>query len=215
MIAEKGRQRSSSPYAPGATWGTVAAIVVIVAALAGSVGWWIGHPKAPTSDSVDVGFLQDMISHHDQAVEMATVALSKPGFDADAAGFAREILSFQRYEIGVMTAWLEDWGRTRGDPGREAMGWMGEAPVPVASMPGMQSKVRMTALANSTGTDTTGLFLDMMIVHHRGGIDMAVSAAKHATEKKVRDFADHIASVQRGEIVDMQHLQQRLHMTVT
>jgi uncharacterized protein (DUF305 family) len=203
-------------FLSGASWGSVIAIVVIVAALAGAVGWWVGSPKDPSADSVDVGFLRDMIDHHDQAVQMSLLALSPSAdVDADTRGYAEEIIVDQRFQIGQMQSWLEDWKVGLGDPDRRAMTWMaGMTPTSVATMPGMQSAAAMSALRQATGADFEQRFLAMMTQHHLGGITMATYAASHASEPKVKALAERVISAQKGDIIDFRNLEKRLGFPV-
>jgi uncharacterized protein (DUF305 family) len=177
-------------------------VVVAIAAFAflgGSVGYLIGTPRAPGADSVDVGFLHDMIDHHEQAVQISLMALADDGIAPITRTFAQETIIFQQRQLGTMDAWLEAWGYTAGDLDRMAMQWMGVG-VPVAQMPGMQSADAMGRLKTARGSDADKLFLTMMRDHHRGGIHMADDAATHAGAAKVRTFAAQIASLQRSEV---------------
>jgi uncharacterized protein (DUF305 family) len=207
----------TTAYLPGASWGQVALIGVIVAALAFAAGWKLQQGSTPGADSVDVGFLRDMIDHHDQAVLMSLLVM-RPGVgvDGDTLGYASEIVVEQRFQIGQMTAWLDDWGVGRGEPDRRAMGWMvGEQSTPVPEMLGMQPPSAIDALRAATGSDAARRFLEMMIQHHLGGIHMADDAARHAGEQEVRDLAKLISTTQRGEIADLRHLQEKLGFPVT
>jgi uncharacterized protein (DUF305 family) len=203
-------------FLSGASWGSVIAIVVIVAALAGAIGWWVGSPKSPSADSVDVGFLRDMIDHHDQAVQMSLYALQpSANVNADVRGYAEEIITDQRFQIGQMQSWLEDWNVGLGEPDRVTMKWMaGMQPATVATMPGMQTAAAMTALREAKGSDFDRRFLAMMTQHHLGGIDMATYAQAHASQAKVRALAQRVISAQRGDIIDFRHLEQRLGFPV-
>jgi uncharacterized protein (DUF305 family) len=203
-------------FLSGASWGSVIAIVVIVAALAGAIGWWVGSPKAPSADSVDVGFLRDMIDHHDQAVQMSLYALQpSANVNADVRSYAEEIITDQRFQIGQMQSWLEDWKVGLGEPDRVTMKWMaGMQPATVATMPGMQSAAAMSGLRHATGSDFDRRFLAMMTQHHLGGIDMATYAEAHASQAKVRALAVRVVSAQRGDIIDFRHLEQRLGFPV-
>src|SRR5580693_9309458 len=151
-------------FLSGASWGTVVAIAVIVAALASAIGWYMGSPKSPSVDSVDVGFLRDMIDHHNQAVQMSLIVLDpKADVNADVRGYAEEIITDQRFQIGQMQTWLEDWNVGLGSPDRQAMVWLkGMAPTTVATMPGMQSAAAMTGLREAKGSDFDRRFLAMM-----------------------------------------------------
>ena len=88
------------------------ALVVVLCVLAGIIGWRVGRGFPPGKDSAEVGFLYDMISHHEQAISMAQVELAG-GTDVRVRVFADEIMRFQSYEIGLMERFLEEWGHTR------------------------------------------------------------------------------------------------------
>ena len=190
--------------------------------LAGVIGWTLRAPARPALGSVDVGFVHDMISHHDQAVEMSIAEL-QTGVEPLARHFAQEIILSQRYEIGLMTAWLQDWGYDRADRPDTAMEWMspeanvhhdvggpsGQAVTP-ETMPGMATPEEMAALRESTGRDTDARFLRLMKAHHDGGIPMAEEAAANAKSPTVRDRASRIGKYQRTEVAEMTHAQQRL-----
>src|SRR5690349_8066877 len=91
---------------PLPTWLTVlgVAAVAVVCLLAGLT---LGRLDPPGGSSVDVGFLQDMIDHHDQGVAMGLiVAAAGPDVDASVRRFAREVIVEQRWELGKMDAWL-------------------------------------------------------------------------------------------------------------
>ena len=210
-------EETTTGYLPGASWPQVLAIGVIVAALAFAVGWKIQEGGTPGEDSVDVGFLRDMIDHHDQANLMSLLVL-RPQVDVDpqVGAYAKEILLEQRFQIGLMTAWLDDWGVGRGDPDRQAMEWMvGGHGTPVDEMFGMQSPEKIEELEAATGEEASRLYLEMMIDHHRGGIHMAEDAARNADEEKVRALAERVAKYQAGETTDLRNLQERLGFPVT
>lgn len=190
--------------------------------LAGVTGWTLRAPTRPGAGSVEVGFSQDMISHHEQAVEMAVAELHR-GAEPLARHFAQEILISQRYEIGLMTAWLQDWGHDPADRPDVAMSWMShrtdghhdmsgmaDQAVSADTMPGMASPEEMAALRGSAGRDTDARFLRLMKAHHEGGIPMAEDAATNSSDPKVRDLATRIAKYQRTEVTEMTQAQQRL-----
>ncbi len=193
---------------PPPTRTQLVALVLALMFLGGSVGHIIGAGRPPGRDSVDVGFAQDMSAHHDQAVTMASIVIDK-ATEPLVRSFARETLVSQRYEIGLMGAWLGEWGYGT-DPDRvTAMGWMG-MPVPVAEMPGMASQVQLDQLAGAEGRQIDSLYLAMMTEHHRGGVQMATVAAKKASDSRVRALAAAIARSQRIEINEMEAARQRL-----
>ncbi|MPY94446.1 MAG: DUF305 domain-containing protein [Acidimicrobiia bacterium] len=162
-------------------------------------GLWLRRDRAPSEDGVDVGFLRDMVDHHDQANEMAVIALYN-GVERAVDRFATEVILTQRWELGRMYAWLDDWGYSLGDPERtDAMAWMGHAG-PVATMAGMQSQENLDRLVEGPEEARSQLFLELMIDHHRGAVHMAEAAAEDATVGKVREFAAVTARNQAMEI---------------
>lgn len=167
--------------------------------LGGVLGYgFVSLVGRPGSDSADVGYLQDMITHHEQALAMATYELANgelPGVRI----FASEILQQQSYEIGLMEAKLEEWHQHRSERSTTAMGWMGMG-MPVDSMPGLATDAQMRALRDARGIEADRLFLELMAAHHRGGVDMGRAGAERASDGWVRDLAGRQASNQVIEI---------------
>jgi len=199
---EPGEAERAVDDRPGRGWLVRAAVVVMAFSfLAGAVGYAIGVRQEKTpSNATDVGFLVDMSDHHDQAVTMALTVYNRTT-DPTIRGFAQDVLVFQRSELGRMAAYLEDHDAVRPDydPDRPAMAWMG-MPMAASRMTGMASEDQLTALAEATGRDLDLMFLDLMTVHHRGGIEMADYAAVHAADPRVRTLATRIARQQTSEI---------------
>ncbi|MFP5281863.1 MAG: DUF305 domain-containing protein [Actinomycetes bacterium] len=193
-----------APPSPGQALGLVLALLF----LAGAVGYMVGGDRPPRESAPEVGFLRDMTTHHDQAVEMANIALDR-ATEALVRTFAREVLLTQRYELGLMSAWLGEWGYGFDSERSEAMAWMG-VPTPVEEMPGMASAVQMDALRRAQGRQLDALFLAMMSEHHRGGADMATAAVKVVNDADVRALAEAVARNQRIEINEYQAARQRL-----
>lgn len=180
----------------------IAAAALALLLIAATVGYYVGQGRPPSRDSVEVGFLYDMISHHEQAQYMSNIELVN-GSEESIKVFAREILLFQSYEIGLMQARLEDWGYVREDPPPKAMEWMGHATARDA-MPGMASEARIQQLLMAKGRDADALFIDLMQAHHRGGVDMAEYAAKRIDDRRIRTLAAAMARNQRAEIGELQ-----------
>jgi uncharacterized protein (DUF305 family) len=187
-------------------------MVVALLFLAASIGYVFGTMRSrdasPGPDSVDVGFLQDMITHHEQALSMSNLELIH-GAERGVQVFAREILQQQSYEIGQMDLQLERWRYSRQGRPSTAMAWMGAA-VPIADMPGLASDDEMRLLGERSGRDADALFVPLMQDHHRGGIHMAEYAAEHASTKFVREIAARMAKAQRLEISEMDRAQTNL-----
>jgi uncharacterized protein (DUF305 family) len=172
----------------------------------GSLGWVLGNNHAqPDPNKVDVGFLQDMHWHHDQAVEIALTYLNDPDIDPALRQGAEEILVGQSQEIGLMIQMLRDFGEADTNETDTGMAWMGD-PTPLDSMPGMASEADLDKLATLSGAEADALFVQLMVAHHQGGIHMADYAAQHANESEVRNLATQIAGSQQEEISELQQL---------
>ena len=164
-----------------------------------------------TPGAVDVGFAQDMMVHHNQAILMAAYAREHAGSD-EVRALAASIDSAQQREIGQLTGWLQSWGKPL-QSDRPPMAWMTvEVPghmhgdVSVGSMPGMASPAEMDRLVNLTGKRLDVQFLRLMIRHHQGGLPMAKDAASHARTGYVRSAARTMIQEQQREIDQMQIL---------
>ena len=191
----------TSPRAGRGLW---VLLVVVALVFAGGIGWRIGRaqgePTVPGRSSVDVGFFQDMSTHHNQAVGMAMTYLAN-GTVPLLRQIAGEIVTYQSSEIGVMGEYLTRWHHA-GTEGSTAMGWMGMR-TPRDQMTGMATKQELVALGAARGADLDQLFTRLMIDHHVGGVQMAEYAAKHTTTPEVKRWAISMADGQHGEIAEL------------
>ena len=160
-----------------------------------------------TGDEGDIMFAQMMIPHHQQAVEMADIALAKPGASPFVRTLAEQIKAAQQPEIDEMTSWLSSWGAT---PAPMASGHdmssHNEYGFDAASggMPGMMSAKEMKQLERAKGAAFDRLWLRMMIAHHQGAITMAEEVQATTANDAVLALATAIATAQRSEIEQMQ-----------
>lgn len=196
----------------GLSWSRVAVLGAALVFLGFALATFLGRDTSPGPDSVDVGFYQDMISHHDQALRLSSLELTN-GSDPVVKGFAQEVITFQSYEIGVMERTLAEWGYTRADRSDSAMTWMGMDDA-VDQMPGMASEDQIDALADTEGRDTDAMFLDLMATHHAGGLHMAQVAATQAESDHVRALAERMSRNQAIEINEYARTAERLGLPV-
>lgn len=175
--------------------------------IAGTAGYLLGQDRAPSRNSAEVGFLYDMITHHEQAQYLSNLELVN-GSEETIKVFAREILLFQSYEIGLMQARLEDWGFAREDPPPRAMAWMGH-PVARDAMPGLASEAQIQDLLQRRGRSADALFVELMQAHHRGGVEMAEEAAERVGDGRVKALAASMARNQRLEIGELEAAEQK------
>jgi uncharacterized protein (DUF305 family) len=151
-------------------------------------------PDGSTYNAADTAFVQMMIVHHLQAVEMAKLAPERAA-DTRLRALAQRIGAAQTPEIAWMQAWLRDRRQPAGDPAHDHH-----------TMPGMQSDADMTALAGSHGADFDRRFVAMMTAHHRGAIEMAGAVLDGGTDQRLYEFANEMAVEQGSEIRRMQEL---------
>lgn len=159
-----------------------------------------GSP-AETASEADIGFCTDMTVHHVQALAMCQRVIGRDTGDPVQAA-ASEVLQTQAIEIGMMRAWLADWGQSTASP-TTAMAWMGMhdgAGMPVAMMPGLASDEEMRELSLADGRDRGRIWIELMRTHHLGGVDMAAAAVDLAGAEKVRRLAQVQIDVQTFEI---------------
>jgi uncharacterized protein (DUF305 family) len=186
---------------------------VVIGAFAAAAIWALGgddEPAAPMN-AVDVGFLQDMLDHHDQALLISSLYLDAEP-QGDAAPYAREVIMFQTRDIGWMEDWLAEEGYSRGEPDRMAMVWMDE-PTPVGEMTGMQTPERLQQLSEASGTEADRLFFEIMSDHHLGGVHMAEHAAANGAREEITAFAESVSRNQRIEVIEFRQAMERLGLT--
>ena len=157
-------------------------------------------------NDADVVFAQMMIPHHAQAVEMSDIILSKPDVPADVAALAATIKAAQVPEIETMTGWLDAWNQpTEPADGHSGHGKDGHG-TDGHGMSGMVDEEGLDQLKAAPGVEASRLFLEQMIGHHEGAVDMAkqeLSAGKHAGAIQL---ARDIITAQEAEIAEMKQL---------
>lgn len=184
----------------------LAVVALAIAILCGGLGWMIGNNRAiPDPNETDVGFLQDMRSHHEQAVYLSLYYLGDQGTSPAIRDVAREIIFGQGIEIGRMIQLLRQFGKPEANPEDTAMTWMVE-PTPSDRMPGLASDSDIDKLLAASGKDADTLFVDLMVAHHEGGIHMASYAADHANVSEVRAMARSMVTGQQEEITELRGL---------
>ncbi len=173
------------------------ALLVVVGLLLGSALTGSSASTFPDEASVDAGFARDMQVHHGQAVEMSVLVRERSD-DPEVRGIALDILLTQQNQQGQMAGWLQTWGLPQSSV-LPTMGWMstfadhdgmtgdmtgdmtgtdaegtgdGEPQNPMVAM-GMATDEEMAALEAADGVEAERLFLQLMIDHHHGGVDMA------------------------------------------
>lgn len=156
-----------------------------------------GGPIVGTYSPADLTFLTHMIVHHRQALELCTLVEARSDREAFHR-FARLLSDAQQAEIDQMEGLLRQ-AAARGATIPEPH-FHGDPP-----MAGMLSKAQMAAIERARGAEFERLWLDGMILHHRGAVDMALAQQEAQFRNRNQPFGldtmvDEMLAVQRGEI---------------
>src|SRR5882762_1542407 len=173
----------------------------------------------PPLSHADVEFMQGMIMHHSQAIEMAALIESHTQ-NKDLRSLGARISSSQSDEIRFMKRWLATRGQSismpmPNTPGMPNMHDMPDMKMPAHAMPlmpGMLSPEQMTALRNAKGAEFDRLFLTGMIQHHGGALTMVkelFDTAGAGQDAEIFDFATDADNSQKAEIRIMQNMLQQ------
>ncbi|BCN53258.1 hypothetical protein RE9425_16480 [Prescottella equi] len=230
--------------------GSAAAVVALVAGCTSDESDDNATTSATTSASVsasgtaeqggphndaDVEYVQMMIPHHEQAVEMAELVPSRTG-NPDIIALADQIEKAQGPEIEQMEGWLKAWGAPEPSkaeaPGATSDGMdhdgmegdgtsMPMQSMPMTSMPmtsmnsmpgmeggghGMMSAEQMQALENAKDAEFDKMWLELMIAHHQGAVASSEQILQTGESEQVRQLAQQIVSSQQAEIAQMEAL---------
>ncbi|MFD4355724.1 DUF305 domain-containing protein [Nocardia sp. NPDC058518] len=155
---------------------------------------------APILTATELGFVQDMTAHHQQAL-ILTERLD-PAADPTVRRLADQIADTQRVEIGTLLGWTQ---LARAAPTAAVpMTWMARthqhSTTASATMPGMATTADLDTLAAARAADAEILFLQLMYRHHAGGVTMARAADTLLTSGPVKQAARAMAQSQSQEL---------------
>ena len=179
-----------------------------------------GAPGAPSKDvsatpvtaaavvTADVRFMQGMILHHAQAIEMVNLLKTRTKRD-DMQLMAKRMEISQNDEMKMMRTWLIDRHQPAPQPSQGHDALLLISGEPMAPMPGMLTPEQLKALGAASGPAFDKLFLAGMIQHHNGALKMVedlFGTQGAASDSMVFDFATHVDSDQRMEISRMRQM---------
>jgi uncharacterized protein (DUF305 family) len=165
----------------------------------------------PARGSVEVGFAQDMSTHHLQAVTMAGIARDRTT-DVEIKQLAFDIERTQLEQVGRMKGWLMLWDQpeqpigapmqwmTEPMPGHDGMAPSSVNPAAGALMPGMATDKELSKLRSLSGSAFDVYFLQLMLRHHQGGTAMAQYAAAHSNVPALKALVNSIITSQGAEM---------------
>ncbi|MGW5722042.1 DUF305 domain-containing protein [Amycolatopsis sp. NPDC003865] len=172
----------------------ISGIAVLCAVVLGACG----SSTASEHNDDDVMFAQQMVPHHSQALDMAKLVPSR-STNPKVIDLASRIAKAQDPEIQQMRTWLTTWGA-----GPSGMPGMTHEP-----MPGMMPDADLKKLEAAKGTEFDELWLDMMVEHHQGAIDMAGTELARGANADAKALARRIVDAQQAEITEMRGLRTR------
>jgi uncharacterized protein (DUF305 family) len=158
-----------------------------------------GPRKATPPTAAEVGFVQMMIPHHAQALEMSALAPARAS-DQRVRSLASRIDAAQKVEIEAMRSWLKQnaeavlkaHGRNHG--------------AQHTGMPGMATSGQLEQLRGARGGAFDELYLRLMITHHQGALTMVKDVLDKGTDVTVQQMARDVQSTQLAEINRMRDL---------
>lgn len=178
------------------------------------------EPSGDTSTQVsetdhndaDVAFATDMIQHHAQALSMVDLTVDRT-LDSEIQQLADDIRAAQGPEIETMSDWLQEWDeeipatmRDHSNASHDMEG-MGDSMDGLDSdMPGMMSGDDFDDLENAPASEFQTMWLEMMIQHHEGAVEMAQDEQDNGQYKPAVDLAANVVDTQTAEIDTMKTL---------
>ncbi|MFD9065399.1 DUF305 domain-containing protein [Kitasatospora purpeofusca] len=169
--------------------------------------------SVPADDSPEAGFARDMATHHQQAVDLSFIVRDRTA-DEPTRTLAFDIINTQANQRGMMMGWLDQWGLTQHSPAKPmawmAMGGHGHGADYQAHdgslMPGMATNTQLAKLRSLSGREAEVFYLQLMLEHHKGGVEMAqgyVDMAHNESEKRLAQSMVIGQTSEIGLITDM------------
>jgi uncharacterized protein (DUF305 family) len=191
----------------------VAAVTAVALAGCGTAAMPAAAPApqaAPAAaaehNDADTTFATSMVPHHTQAIEMAQLATDH-ATSSKVKELAGQIEQAQGPEITQLQGLLAAWGEKPAPTSMGDMGGMGGMPMDgKAAMPGMMSDQQMKQLQAASGAAFDRMWLQMMIEHHTGAIEMARTELSSGTNAEAKDLAQNVVDAQQSEITTMKQL---------
>lgn len=163
-------------------------------------------------NDADVTFASDMLQHHAQALSMVDLTLGRT-LDPEVQRLAEQIREAQAPEIETFSDWLTDWDeevpetvRDHANAGHGTEDEHHSMASTGSGMPGMMSADDMDALRDAPGSTFQTRWLEMMIEHHEGAVEMARTETEQGRYSPAIDLADDIVASQSEEIETMNRL---------
>jgi uncharacterized protein (DUF305 family) len=158
-----------------------------------------GQPAGYNPD--DVAFATDMIPHHQQAVESSALVRDR-STNTELIALANQISAAQQPEINVMKVFLVQWTEGTGNPTSSDSGHAGHG----STMQGMVDAATMAKLESLNGAEFDKLWLESMISHPQGAIEMAEAELTNGDNMDAKSPAENIVTTQEAEVGQMKQI---------
>ena len=158
-----------------------------------------------TFNDADVAFATDMIQHHAQALKMVDMTMVRD-LDPEVEQLAEDIRTTQVTEVETMVDWLTAWEKPVPETVQDHANAHGDGELEMDEMPGMLTDEQLDDLETARGAEFRSRWLEMMIEHHEGALDMAATEATDGEFADAVAMAESIQSSQKDEIELMQKL---------
>ncbi len=166
-------------------------VAILLAGCGRGAATQLAAQEAPAFNDADVMFLQDMIPHHQQAIDMAKLVDGRSR-RPELVKLAARIITSQDAEIRIMQAWLTRWNRPA------PAGAANEHDRP--QVPGLLAPGQLDWLETLTGSQFDLGFVTMMRTHHGGAVEMAETELRSGSSAEVRALAERLIAAQQAEI---------------
>lgn len=157
-------------------------------------------PTSQKSDNLDAHFIEQMIPHHEDAITMAKLALSKAQ-TSEVKQLSQSIIDSQGKEISQMEAWYKEWYKKQVPQDKKVMQGHGMGQSAGMHMGMMGDESDMARLEEAKNFDVA--FVEEMIPHHQMAVMMATMLKNGTTRPEMVDLANNIISAQTNEIDQM------------
>ena len=158
-----------------------------------------GQPAGYNPD--DVAFATNMIPHHQQAVELSALVPDR-STNTELIALANQISAAKQPEINVMKVFLVQWTEGTGNPTSSDSGHAAHG----STMQGMVDAATMAKLESLNGAEFDKLWLESMISHHQGAIEMAKAELANGDNVDAKSLATNIVTTQEAEIGQMKQM---------
>lgn len=165
--------------------------------------------QAPRYAAADVEFMQGMIGHHAQALDMAALVPARTTTESIHL-LARRIEISQKDEIRLMQTWLEDRGQTAPDAGGAAHHHTAGGHDMLMLMPGMLTPEQMSQLAAARNAEFDRLFLQLMIQHHQGALTMVKTLFASPGAAQETDTFRYVSDVDTDQRIEIERMRKLL-----